>query len=90
MKCEYCNNELVWEGNFQNGRLVCHRCEEVEWQPDDHIEGLMKDMRTEVNGHFDMTVAAGGAGYASSHGSDIVVIGGGGGGGGKIARGGQR
>lgn len=27
MKCERCNNEMVWKGSFADGMLVCEYCE---------------------------------------------------------------
>lgn len=29
MKCEHCNNEMVWEGSLRGGHLVCQHCESI-------------------------------------------------------------
>jgi len=26
MKCEHCNNEMVWVGSLQSGRMTCNHC----------------------------------------------------------------
>lgn len=29
MKCEHCNNEMVWEGSLRGGHLTCPHCESI-------------------------------------------------------------
>jgi len=30
MKCEHCNNDMVWEGDMLSGGLACHMCKNIE------------------------------------------------------------
>ena len=30
MKCEHCNNDMVWEGSMQSGGMVCRTCQALD------------------------------------------------------------
>lgn len=77
MKCEHCNNEMVWEGSLRGGHLVCQHCESIS---DSAYNLRVKEiyeaaMRPQAGGGNSSSHPIIGSGACSGSGGSSVTVG---------------